>query len=581
MFIRPCFRTKNGKRRAYWALVESYRTERGPRQRTVAYLGQLDEAGRLGVKRAAAGRNGCGNSRPNEQQLQLWEDASPAPEWVEVDTAAVRVENQLVFGGPWLALQVFRKLQLDDFFHQTIPKGNEDVPWSVMVQILVICRLCNPSSELHIAEHYYRSTAMHELLGVAAEKVYDERLYRALDKLLPHKEALETYLKHRLGELFNLEYDLLLYDVTSTYFEGEANRNPMAQRGYSRDKRSDCKQVCIGLVVSKCGMPLGYKVFNGNRTDVTTLKEIVETMERHYGKADRIWIGDRGMMSKKNIEFLKSGNRRYIIGASKASLKQFEKELLANDWQTIRDGLEVKLCPSPEDEDEVFILCRSNDRRKKEAAMHGRFEQRIENELRKIAASCKKRKWKKQVIDRRVGRVMANNSRAAGLFEVGVSEGLDGRTTISWNKKDDWRDWAQLSEGCYLLRSNVVDWSSEELWKAYIQLTEAEAAFRIHKSDLRIRPIWHQREDRVLAHILVCFLAYVLWKALEQMVHAAGLGTEPRRVLEELNKINMVDVVLPTRCGIDIRRRCVAKPTEHQAILLQRMGLQIPRQIKL
>jgi transposase len=581
MFIRPCFRNKNGKRRAYWALVESYRTERGPRQRTVAYLGQLDEAGRLGVKRAATGSKGCGNRQPNEQQLQLWEDESPAPEWVEVDTAAVRVENQLVFGAPWLALQVFRKLQLDDFFQQTIPKGKEDVPWSVMVQILVICRLCNPSSELHIAEHYYRSTAMHELLGVPAEKVYDERLYRALDKLLPHKEALETYLKHRLGELFTLEYDLLLYDVTSTYFEGEANRNPMAQRGYSRDKRSDCKQVCIGLVVSKCGMPLGYKVFNGNRTDVTTLKEIVETMERRYGKADRIWVGDRGMMSKKNIEFLKSGDRRYIIGASKGSLKQFEQELLANDWRTIRDGLEVKLCPSPDGEEEVFILCRSSDRREKEAAMHRRFEQRIENELRKIVASCTKRKWKKQVIDRRVGRVMANNSRAAGLFEVDVSEASDGRTTISWNKKDGWRDWAQLSEGCYLLRSNVMDWSSEELWKAYIQLTEAEAAFRIHKSDLRIRPIWHQREDRVLAHILVCFLAYVLWKALEQMVHAAGLGTEPRRVLDELSEINMVDVVLPTRCGVNIRRRCVAKPTEHQAILLQRMGLRTPRQIKL
>ena len=310
MFIRPCYRTKNGKRRAYWALVESYRTERGPRQRTVAYLGQLDEAGRLGVKRAAAGTTKACDSRGSSQhQLQLWQDDSPATEWVEVDTAAVRVENQLAFGGPWLALQIIRKLQLDDFFRQTIPKGKEDVPWSVMAQVLVICRLCNPSSELHIAEHYYRSTAMHELLGVSAEKVYDERLYRALDNLLPHKEALEIHLKHRLGELFNLQYDLFLYDVTSTYFEGEANRNPMAQRGYSRDKRSDCKQVCIGLVVSRCGMPLGYEVFNGNCTDVTTLKEVVATMERRYGKADRIWIGDRGMMSKKNIEFLKSENR--------------------------------------------------------------------------------------------------------------------------------------------------------------------------------------------------------------------------------------------------------------------------------
>ena len=575
MFIRPCYRRKDGRRHAYWALVESYRSERGPRQRTVAYLGQLDEAGRVGVKRAAKG-----NKKSTAQQLQLWEGDSPAPEWVEVDTSAVRVENQLAFGGPWLALELIRKLRLHDFLKRTISKGKEDIPWSLMAQVLVVCRLCNPSSELHIAEHYYRSTAMNELLGVRPEKIYDERLYRALDALLPHKEELEEHLKNRLGELFGLKYDLLLYDVTSTYFEGEAKGNPMAQRGYSRDKRSDCKQVCIGLVVSKCGMPLGYEVFEGNRTDVTTVEEIVETMERRYGKADRIWVGDRGMMSKKNIDILKSGNRRYIIGASKASLKQFEQQLLADDWRQIRAGLEVKLCQLPEGDEEVYILCRSSDRREKEEAMHQKFELRIEKELQKIEASCKRRKWKKEVIDRRIGSVMAKNSRAAGLFEVKVQETADGRATISWEKKDAWRDWAKLSEGCYLLRSNVKDWSSEELWKAYIQLTEAEAAFRIHKSDLRIRPIWHQREDRVLAHILVCFLAYVLWKTLHQMVQAAGLGDEPRRVLDELSKINMVDVVMPTRCGVEIRRRCITQPTDHQAILLQRMGLHLPRQKK-
>lgn len=575
MFIRPCYRRKEGRRHAYWALVESYRSERGPRQRTVAYLGQLDEAGRLGVKRAAKG-----NKKPAEQQLQLWEGDSPAPEWVEVDTAAVRVENQLAFGGPWLALEMIRKLRLDDFLKRTIPTGKEGIRWSLMAQVLVVCRLCNPSSELHIAEHYYRSTAMNDLLGVPPEKVYDERLYRALDALLPHKEELEKHLKNRLGELFGLKYDLLLYDVTSTYFEGEAKGNPLAQRGYSRDKRSDCKQVCIGLVVSQCGMPLGYEVFAGNRTDVTTVEEIVETMERRYGKAERIWVGDRGMMSKQNIEFLKSGSRRYIIGASKASLKQFEQQLLADDWQQIRQGLEVKLCPSPAGDEEVYILCRSSDRREKEQAMHRRFEQRIENELQKIEASCQRRKWKKEVIDRRVGSVMAKNSRAAGLFEVDVRQTADGRAMIRWEKKDAWRDWATLSDGCYLLRSNVKNWSSEDLWKAYIQLTEAEAAFRIHKSDLRIRPIWHQREDRVLAHILVCFLAYVLWKTLHHLVQAAGLGDEPRRVLDELSKINMVDVVLPTRCGVQIRRRCITGPTEHQAILLQRMGLKLPRQKK-
>jgi len=573
MFIRPCHRTKNGKQHAYWALVESVRTDRGPRQRTVAYLGQLDEAGRLGVKRAAEG-----NKRSGEDQLQLWEDNSPAPEWVEVNTAAVRVENQLDFGGPWLAMELMHKLQLDKVFESAMLRGEEDIPWAKMALVLTISRLCNPSSELFIAEHYYRSTAMPELLGIPAEKINQQRLYRALDKLLPHKEALETHLKNRLGSLFNLEYDLLLYDVTSTYFEGQCEGNPMAQRGYSRDNRSDCKQVCIGLVVSKCGMPLGYEVFQGNRNDVKTWQEIVTTMEARYGKADRIWCGDRGMMSKENIEFMESGNRRYIIGASKGTLKKFERELLKSDWRTIRDGLEVKLCPSPCGGQETYILCRSQDRRDKEKAMHERFEKRIDEALEKVQASCRKRKWKKEVIDRRIGKIMAHNSRAAGLFEVEVKQ-IAGRAVVSWTKNDKWRDWATLNEGCYLLRTNVTDWSAEDLWQAYIQLTEAEAAFRIHKSDLRIRPVWHQKEGRVLAHILVCFLAYVLWKTLHQMTKAGGLGDEPRRIFEELGKISLVDVVLPTHNGPEIRRRCVCRPTDHQAILLDRLSLTLPRQV--
>jgi len=239
MFIRPCYRKKNGKRHAYWALVESYRTDRGPRQRIVAYLGQLKETERRGVKHAA---QGTGNSP--YQQLRLFDHKGKGEsEWIEVDTANVRVENQLDFGGPWLALELIRKLKLDELLDRVMPRGREEIPWSRMALVLAISRLCNPSSELHIAEHYYPKTAMPELLGIPREKVYDQRLYRALDQLLPHKEALETHLKNRLGTLFDLKYDLLLYDVTSTYFEGQCESNPMARRGYSRDKRSDCKQV--------------------------------------------------------------------------------------------------------------------------------------------------------------------------------------------------------------------------------------------------------------------------------------------------------------------------------------------------
>lgn len=572
MFIRPCYRFKNGKRHAYWALVESYRTERGPRQRIAAYLGMLKDNERRGVKQAAVGTS-------HFKQMHLFDtENQPEPDWVEVDTAHVRVENQLDFGGPWLALQLIKTLKLDTFFESIMPPGCEEVPWSKMALVLTICRLCSPSSELHIAEHYYQSTALADLLGIPAEKIYDERLYRSLDKLLPHKEALETHLKERLGGLFNLKYDLLLYDVTSTYFEGQCQSNPKAQRGYSRDKRTDCKQVCIGLVVSKDGMPLGYEVFEGNRNDVKTWQEIVLTMEARYGKADRIWCGDRGMMSKDNIEFMQSGDRKYIIGASKSTLKRFERELLETNWQQIREDLEVKLCPSPDNGDELFILCRSQDRREKEKAMHQRFEQRIETALEKLRAGCRKRRYQKETLDRKVGSILAKNSRAAGLFEVEVTQSQAG-ATLSWSKNEKWRAWAQLNEGCYLLRTNVMDWSAADLWQGYIQLTEAEAAFRIHKSDLKIRPVWHQKEDRVLAHILVCFLAYVLWKTLHQMTRAAGLGDEPRRIFQELGKITLVDVVLPTRKGVDIRRRCVRRPTEHQAILLARLGLNLPRQL--
>jgi transposase len=444
--------------------------------------------------------------------------------------------------------------------------------------ILIIARLCEPSSELHTSEQWYPKTALPELLGVPASRVDDNRLYRALDWLLPHKAQLEVHLKNRLGELFELEYDLLLYDITSTYFEGRADF-PLAQRGYSRDKRNDCKQVTIGLVVSRCGMPLGYEVFAGNTADVTTVEEIVTAMEGRYGTADRIWVMDRGMVSEENIQFLKEGGRRYIVGTPKPMLKNYEQELLKHDWHEVRCGVEVKLCPSPDGGEETFILCRSRDRSQKDLAIMRRFEQRIEQRLTAMALRCEKQKRDPMKVEREVGRLLGQNTRAARLFDVTVETAEGNLARLKWKKLDETRDWATLSAGCYLLRSNVSDWSDDELWSAYIQLTEAEAAFRIQKSDLSLRPIWHQKEDRVLAHMLVCFLAYVLWKTLAQLCRQAGLGDEPRRILSELSEIRAVDVVLPTRDGVDIRRPCITRPSDHQAILLQRLKLRLPSHI--
>jgi transposase len=570
MFIRQCFKTKNGKRHAYWALVESYRTEQGPRQRVVAWLGRLDEEGRLGVQQAAAG------TADAARQKTLFPE--PRPQWVRVNAKAVRVENARQFGGPWLALQLIRRVGLDEFLKDVLPRGAERVAWSLSSLILVIARLCEPSSELHIAEQWYRKTALPELLGVPAARVDDNRLYRALDQLLPHKAALEVHLKNRLGELFDLEYDLLLYDITSTYFEGGANF-PLAARGYSRDNRGDCKQVCIGLVVSRCGMPLGYEVFSGNTADVTTVETIVTTMESRYGQSNRIWVMDRGMVSEENIEFLKQSGRRYILGASKAKLKRYERELLKEDWHEVHTGVEVRMCADPDGGTETFILCRSRDRIKKDMGILRRFEERIEQRLTAMAARCEQQKRDPLKVAREVGRLLAKNTRAERLFEIDVETTDDGYARLKWKKVTENRDWATLSAGCYLLRSNVSDWDDTDLWKAYIQLTEAEAAFRIHKHDLDIRPIWHQKQERVLAHILVCFLAFVLWKTLSALVRQAGLGDEPRRVLKELTEIRLVDVVLPTADGIEIRQRCITRPSEHQAILLHHLGLQLPSQI--
>lgn len=572
MFVRPCYRRKNGNRHAYWALVESYRTERGPRQRVVAYLGDMDESGRMGVKQAAEGKSA-------DHQQHLFDEVKPR--WVEVDVNRIKVERTRDFGGAWLGLELIKQLDLLLFLEKVMPRGQEEIAWPTMSLVLVLSRLCDPSSELYIAEHAYANSALADLLGVPADKVNDDRLYRALDQLLAHKTALEIHLKEKLGDLFDLEYDLLMYDVTSTYFEGQANGNPQAQRGYSRDHRPDCKQLCIGLVVSRCGMPLGYEVFAGHRHDVTTVEEIVETMESRYGRANRIWVMDRGMVSEDNLAFLRAGERRYIMGTPRSMLKQYEQALVADNWQSVREGLQVKMVNSPNG-DETFILCRSRERCEKERAMHQRFENRIEEGLVRLCSRLDKAKKQpdEQQVQRQIGRLLQRNSRAGVLFDIRVKQvEREGRSglQVTWTKRRHWQQWAQLSEGCYLLRSNVKDWSAEDLWKAYTQLTQAEAAFRIHKSDLQIRPIWHQKEERVQGHILVCFLAYVLWTTLAQRCRRAGLGDEPRRVFDELARIKLVDVILPTRSGTMIRQRCVTRPTDHQAILLHHLGLNLPR----
>jgi hypothetical protein len=377
-------------------------------------------------------------------------------------------------------------------------EGRERVPWATMAAILVIARRCEPSSELHIAEDWYRRTALSDLLGVAEERVNDDRLYRALDQLLPHKQALEAHLKQRLGELFALDYDLLLYDVTSTYFEGEAAANPLAQRGHSRDHRGDCKQVCIGLVVTRAGIPLGYEVFAGNRHDVTTVEQIVGTMEARYGQAGRIWVMDRGMTSAGTVAWLQATGRRYLIGASKSELKNLAPHVVdARDWRQVRDGVEAKLCTGP-DGNETFVLVRSAERRAKERAMHARFCERIETALVRLAGRLERARTPvdRGATERQIGRLLGRNSRAAGRYAIRLIEdtAVAAGFRLEWSARAEWDEWSRHSEGCYVLRTNVSDWTPEALWRTYY--TPPEVPTRLGIS-CHQRPAFHRPAERL------------------------------------------------------------------------------------
>jgi len=479
---------------------------------------------------------------------------------------------------------LWRGTGLAELCDRLLPAGKERISWAKMAAVLVASRLCEPSSELHIAEDWYRRTALSDLLQLEDDQVNKDRLYRALDHLIVHKEALEAHLSRRCGELFATQNEVLLYDVTSTYFEGQAEANPLARRGYSRDHRPDCKQVCIALVVTFDGFPLGYEVFAGNTHDSRTLQTIVATMEARHGMLGRVWISDRGMASADNLAWLRSTGRRYIIGAPKAELKKFSSALAAADgWRTVHEGVEVKLTIHPETE-ETVILCRSADRRNKERAMHDKFSQRIEEALQRLAARLARAKKRVDpaVVNRQIGRILQQNQRSAARFVITLEpDGCPAGFRLSIVYNDAFDDWAAISEGAYLLRSNITDWSDQQLWKAYIQLTEAEAAFRIQKDQLNLRPIWHQRAERVQAHILVCFLAFVLWKTLEMWQSRAGLGNSPRTVLEELARIQSNDVVLPTASHGQIRLRCVTQPDAAQAALLDRLGIVLPKRMRL
>jgi transposase len=586
MFLRRNRRTVNGECYDYWTLVKTVRTAKGPRQEVVATLGKepgLESRTRRGWEDVADLLEG----RAPAVQGQLgqgWPSAPPTP-WAQVDLRGVRVERVREFGQVYLALSLWRRLGLHRLLQELIEPGQEEVPWDLTACILTVARFCGQRSELEVAERWYADSALEDLLGVPWGQVNDARLYRGLDVLHAQKEQLCRHLLKRYQDWFGVEFEFLLYDVTSTYFEGQALGNEKAARGYSRDHRPDCKQVNIGLVVSPDGLPVAYEVFAGNRADVTTVEDMVELMEAKYGKAKRIWVMDRGMVSDDNIDFLRGRGARYLVGTPKSQLKQLEAQLLEKEnWAEVQEGVEVKLVPHPDgDTDEQFVLCRSSARRDKEVAMLELARKRLRTQLDQTHALLQKRAARDPgVIERRIGRWLGRFPAAERLIEVTVERNAQGEASgLKITERAERKAWAELAHGAYLLRTNCSEKDPAKLWRWYIQLSQAEDAFRISKSDLNLRPVFHQKTERVEAHILVCFLTLALWRTLEMWMRGKGLGNCSRQLIKEVATVRSMDVVLPVKETESqetraVRLRIVARPDRPVAELLIRLGLELP-----
>jgi transposase len=589
MFLRPHARSKDGKDHTYWSLVETVRTADGPRQKTLCYLGELNSSAQARWLRTVEVFNDQGEA----QQLKLFPShvAAPPddPQVARVVVNRVRLERTRQFGACYLGLQLWKRLELDRFFEQAVDDDPADVPWSRVAALLAINRLCAPGSELAIEERWYPTTALDDLLAIEEGKINHTRLYRCLDRILPHKTKLERHLKQRYGELFEAEFDVLLYDLTSTYVEGAAEKNPMIRRGYSRDHRPDCEQMVIALIVNREGFPFSYETFDGNRADVGTIETILRMVERKYGKARRIWVFDRGIVSEENLAAIRKRDGQYLVGTPRSQMKRFEAELLKDGWVQVRPEVEVKQVAIPQGE-ETYILCRTAGRKEKEKAIRNRFSTRMEDALQRLQKTIATGRLKdRHKMERRLGKIQARHPSVNDLYDVSLRDTAQG-VRLSWQMKEDRKSWRESREGAYLLRTNIRAGTAEELWSKYMQLTEAEASFRALKSELSIRPLFHQLEPRVKAHVMVAFLGYALWVTLKHLLKrrpailpqtsASGVDDaqpmSPMKALALLSTLQSADIVLPTTDGREIRLRRITEPTADQKSLLHQLGLSLP-----
>jgi transposase len=577
MFLRSNKRIKDGKEHRYFTVVESRRLRAGKvAQRQVLYLGEINDSQQAAWRKTL---DVFDEEQHRLTPLSLFPEDRPVPadalDSIQVKLSEMKLERARPYGNCWLGCELWRQLQMDRFWAEKLPEGRESVAWAQVLELLVVNRLIDPGSEFRLHRQWFDQSAMDVLLGQDFQVAEKDRLYRCLDRVLPHKQELFVHLQQRWKDLFDAEFDLLLYDLTSTYVEGEAEQNPKAKYGYSRDGKPNCKQVVIALVMTPTGLPMAYEVMDGNTSDKSTLRGFLDKIEGMYGKARRIWLMDRGIPTEAILTEMRASRQEtfYLVGTSRAKVKQYEKKWLELPWHKVRESVEVKLFA---EDGELYVLAKSEGRQAKEIAIRRKKLARLLRKLRAMRRSCPKR----DQLLMRVGAAKTDVGRAFGFVKINLPAAGEvvTRETFRFRLDKAKLKEAELRDGHYLLRTNLVAEDPAVLWDRYMQLTQIEAAFKCLKSDLGIRPIHHQLEHRVEAHILVAFLAYCLSVTLKHWLKAHAPGLTPRAVLEKLATIQMLDVSFPTTDGRRLVMPRYTEPSPEQALLLHQLKLVLPQQ---
>lgn len=579
MFLRAKVRKKDGKQHRYFSVVENRRVGRNKTaQRTVLYLGEINDGQEATWRKTLQVFD---ESQQQHTTLSLFPEDREIPaessDSIQVKLSGMELRRPRAFGNCWLGCELWRQLQLKEFWEAKLAEKvkRETVSWAKVLQLLVVNRLIDPGSEFRVHRQWFDQSAMAELLEADFAVAEKDRLYRCLDRIVEHKAALFQHLRERWQDLFQAQFDVLLYDLTSTYIEGEGEQIPQAKYGYSRDQRFDCKQVVIALVITPEGWPLAYEVMDGNTSDRTTLRGFLDKIEASYGRARRVWVMDRGIPTEAVLEEMRSSDREifYLVGTPRSKIREHEKKWLDRSWQKVRESVEVKLLAEA---GELYVLAKSEGRRLKETAMRRKKLARLLRKLRAMQRSGPRR-------DQLLLRMGAARKEAGSAFRFLQLQLPREGETVSRNSFQFHVDQpklraAELQDGHYLLRSNLVGEDPAVLWERYIQLSQIEAAFKAMKSELGIRPLYHQLGHRVQAHIMVAFLAYCLLVTLKNRLQALAPGLTPRAVLDKLATIQMLEVWLPTTDGRWLVMPRFTQPEADQAILLHKLKLALPRQ---